>query len=106
MTIDSQYSQESFNINASNTYIITFESAGPETIYVYGVNTAGLATIISNNGYTLSMGGLPPIYDGATLVIDPLFYPPGTIEVLVVRDTPVTQLVVLEPYTEFPAETL
>ncbi len=106
MTIDSVYSEETFSINPAGVYTFEFQSIGPESIEVYGIDSNGNATYISPDNYTLVMGGSVPIYTGGTISFTvPATYPPDTVQILVSRNTPETQTVDYQPYTPFPAET-
>ena len=105
MTIDTQYSFETFNLNPAKTYVFTFEHIGASTIDLYWVDSLDNATYIDPGSYTLTPGGVPPIYLGGTIVIN-ITAPASALQLRVQRSTPVTQLVDLEPYTPFPAETM
>jgi hypothetical protein len=104
MTISSTVSREQFAINPSRQYVYTYNHAGADTIDVYEVDGDDELSLINPSLYTNVEGGAGPVHQGGTVTFTSS-HQVGTVAVLIVRNTPRTQLVDYEAYGPFPAET-
>ncbi len=102
MTINSSYSPELRPINPSRVYNFNFQAI-TGTVYVFEVDADGVQTPASN--ISIVYNGSAPIYDGGQITFnDP--HTAGTVNVLITRSTDQDQLLDLQPYSDFPAESV
>ena len=103
MTIDSRASFQTFNVNATRRYVHNLEAIA-FTIYVYEVDANDALTLVSFNDLDVNYSGQPPIFDGGTVQFL-REHTPGTVKVLVKRQTGIEQKIDYQAYDPFPAET-
>jgi len=103
MTIESQYTRETFAINPAKIYTFTFEHIGSSAIQVYEADAAGLLTLIADSAYTLTAFLQGPVFQGGTVTYITNHLVSST-QVVVIRSTPETQLIDYNAYEPFPAD--
>jgi hypothetical protein len=104
VTIDSNYSPESFTPNVLREYVFTFEYINQADIQVVEVLSDDTQILVDPNRFTLTGSGQLPIYDGGTVTFTDN-HTNTTVSVVISRVTPASQLVDYQAYGSFPAET-
>jgi hypothetical protein len=86
-------------------YLFVFPNIGVESMEIWEIDTAGERTLVSASDYTLTFTGSLPLYTGGGFVMTRV-HPAGTEFVSIERNTPITQLVDIQPYSRFPPQVL
>jgi len=102
--ITQQYSPSVSLPQAQGTpYPFTYQVIGAETVEVYEIDATGARTLVEPVNYIVLLAGNAPLYDQGSVTMTAAL-DPGTVQVSIERNTPITQLVDFQPYDRFPSD--